>query len=338
MKILYGIQGTGNGHIIKSSIIIKELKKRGHEIETIISNRTKDNLLGMNISEPFQCLKSLTFSVNKGAINYISSIKNLTFKDFLNNVKKIDTSKYDLVISDFEPITAWAAKIQKKKAIGISHQNALLYKGVPKKKRDIIAQMVLRWYCPTDIPIGIHWSHFNQPILPPIIDEFPNDSVEEKNLILVYLNFEDPNQIVNVLKNFKDYLFKVYCSDFPTTFSSNIRCCKIDRKKFTNDLLKASGVICNSGFELPSECFSLNKRVLVKPISNQMEQESNALAIEELNIGHTTAKLNTKVIGNWLQSDLRGYVPYKPVSETFAEWIESGDFNDLKSLCDASWS
>ena len=126
MKILYGIQGTGNGHIIKSSIIIKELKKRGHEIDTIISNRTKDNLLGMNISEPFQCLKSLTFSVDKGAINYISSIKNLTFKDFLNNVKKIDTSKYDLVISDFEPITAWAAKIQNKKVIGISHQNALL--------------------------------------------------------------------------------------------------------------------------------------------------------------------------------------------------------------------
>ena len=89
MKILYGIQGTGNGHIIKSSIITKELKKRGHEIDTIISNRTKDNLLGMNISEPFQCLKSLTFSVNKGKINYMSSIENLTFKDFLNNVKTL---------------------------------------------------------------------------------------------------------------------------------------------------------------------------------------------------------------------------------------------------------
>ena len=36
----------------------------------------------MNVSEPFHCLKSLTFSVNKGAINYISSIKNLTLKDF----------------------------------------------------------------------------------------------------------------------------------------------------------------------------------------------------------------------------------------------------------------
>jgi len=39
MKILYGIQATGNGHICRSREIISRLKKAGHEIFVIFSGR-----------------------------------------------------------------------------------------------------------------------------------------------------------------------------------------------------------------------------------------------------------------------------------------------------------
>ena len=44
MKILYGINATGNGHISRARIIIAELKKRGHDISCIISGRNDDSL------------------------------------------------------------------------------------------------------------------------------------------------------------------------------------------------------------------------------------------------------------------------------------------------------
>ena len=43
MKILYGVQGTGNGHITRSSILIPILRDMGHEVEVIISGRNNTN-------------------------------------------------------------------------------------------------------------------------------------------------------------------------------------------------------------------------------------------------------------------------------------------------------
>ena len=44
MKILYGVQGTGNGHITRSSILIPILRDMGHEVEVIISGRNNTQL------------------------------------------------------------------------------------------------------------------------------------------------------------------------------------------------------------------------------------------------------------------------------------------------------
>ena len=40
-----------------------------------------------------------------------------------------------------------------------------------------------------------------------------------------------------------------------------------------------AGVVCNSGFELISECLQLGKTVLTRPVLGQMEQMSNAFAL-----------------------------------------------------------
>ena len=48
MKILYGIQLTGNGHISRSTIIINKLKSLGHQVD-IITSGSGSNLLLPNI-------------------------------------------------------------------------------------------------------------------------------------------------------------------------------------------------------------------------------------------------------------------------------------------------
>ena len=37
MKILYGLNGTGNGHVCRSREIIRRLRDRGHEVRVMVS-------------------------------------------------------------------------------------------------------------------------------------------------------------------------------------------------------------------------------------------------------------------------------------------------------------
>ena len=39
MRILYGVQTTGNGHISRSREVIRELKRLGHDVHVLLSGR-----------------------------------------------------------------------------------------------------------------------------------------------------------------------------------------------------------------------------------------------------------------------------------------------------------
>ena len=62
-------------------------------------------------------------------------------------MRSIDFRGYDIVINDFEPITAWAAKLKKVKTIGISHQMSFK-KEIPISGKDFIANSVLKNFAP----------------------------------------------------------------------------------------------------------------------------------------------------------------------------------------------
>lgn len=51
MKIIYGINGTGGGHITKAREIIPHLQQAGHEISIIISGSSTpvDTLCGEDV-------------------------------------------------------------------------------------------------------------------------------------------------------------------------------------------------------------------------------------------------------------------------------------------------
>jgi uncharacterized protein (TIGR00661 family) len=84
-------------------------------------------------------------------------------------------------------------------------------------------------------------------------------------------------------------------------------------------------VINNAGFELVSEALQLQKRILVKALQGQMEQQSNALALAQLQLGQSTSTLNTNVIKEWLASEPKNNkVQYANVAQALAKWIRAG--------------
>ena len=109
MKILYGINGTGNGHITKSLNIISNLNKLGYKnIDILISG----NNHSLNIPYKYK-FHGFSLKYNQyGSIDYLKTLKDFKPLQFIKDIK-IDLSNYDKIITDFEPITSWTCKKQK---------------------------------------------------------------------------------------------------------------------------------------------------------------------------------------------------------------------------------
>ena len=73
MKILYGIAGTGNGHLSRSHFIYNLLTKYSDIVDVLISG---DNY-SLKPTIPIAYYnKGVTFSVHNGKINYLKTLSN----------------------------------------------------------------------------------------------------------------------------------------------------------------------------------------------------------------------------------------------------------------------
>lgn len=321
MKIFYGVQGTGNGHITRARVMAKELYEAGVDVTFQFTGRPADKFFDMEIFNGYQIRTGLTFNTDKGQVNYLKTALDAKPFTFISDVKSLDLSSYDLVISDFEPVTAWAAKLQKKTVLGIGHQYAFNHK-IPRAGSDPLAEQVMKYFAPANTGVGLHWHHFGQPILPPIIDtpETPKSII--KNKIVVYLPFEDQNEVVRLLSPFENFEFHIYSPEVTKSHFNHIVCNPLSRVGFQKDLYDCAGIISNAGFELASEALQLGKKILVKPLHAQMEQISNAAALQQLGYGHTMIDMDISAIEHWLHETHATQITYPNIAKVLVQWIQ----------------
>lgn len=337
MKIFYGVQGTGNGHITRARVMAKELHAAGINVHFQFTGRPENKYFDMGIFNGYESRTGLTFHTEKGQVSYLKTALEAKPIKFIKDLKSLDLSGYDLVISDFEPVTAWAAKSRKIPVLGIGHQYAFNHK-IPKEGSDPIADQVMKYFAPADKGIGLHWHHFGQPILPPIIEtpEMPKSII--KNKIIVYLPFEDQNEVIRLLSPFRDFDFHVYSPEpVPCTFS-HIVCKPLSRDGFQKDLYDCAGIISNAGFELASESLQLGKKILAKPLHAQMEQISNAAALQQLGYGHVMHDMDSLVIDHWLHDNRAVHITYPNIAKVLVQWIQDGMPEMDQDFIEAVWS
>lgn len=338
MKILYGVQTTGNGHLVRARNMIAGLRQLGHQIHTLLSGDTKKNNWDLEFFEPYTLRRGLTFCAHKGKLDYIKTIGQLNLFRFYLDCLSFDADSFDLVITDFEPISARIAKYKKIPSIGLGHLYAFCYQ-VPVFKRYSPSLMVMKKFAPVDVPLGLHWHHFGEPVLPPTIPrDVQNCTVKEQDKILVYLPFESLDQVKAFLFQFSNRVFCVY-SQIPRSYEEkNLRMRPLNREGFLKDLAESQGVICNAGFSLLSEALHLGKKVLVKPVSAQIEQESNALALENLGWGTVMRSLDPQCLSNWIQQIHQPSRAYPDVISEVVNWIHRENWNNLQALSDKLWN
>lgn len=337
MRIFYGVQGTGNGHITRARVMAKELYAAGMDVSFQFTGRPADKYFDMAIFNHYRLRTGLTLNFDKGEVNYLKTVRNTKPLTFIKDIRSLDLSAYDLVISDFEPVTAWAAKNQKKTVLGIGHQYAFNHK-IPKAGSNPVANQVMKHFAPANVGIGLHWHHFGQPILPPIIDEAGALANTVRNKIIVYLPFEDQHEVIRLLSPFKHFNFHVYAPGTVQSEFDHIICHPLSREGFQKNLQDCAGIISNAGFELASESLQLGKKILAKPLHAQMEQISNAAALQQLGYGYVMNDLDPAVVEHWLHDDHAVRVTYPNTARILVQWIQDGMPEMDKDFVDAVWN
>jgi uncharacterized protein (TIGR00661 family) len=336
MKILYGVQGTGNGHITRARIMAKALAAAGAQVDWVFSGRSAEAYFDMDIFPDYRTFRGLTFALKGGRVSYVKSALNSNLAQLYRDINHLNVEGYDFILNDFEPVSAWAARRAGKKVIGISHQNAFRY-DIPKRGSNIFVEQFMRYFAPASLAIGLHWHHFNQPLLPPIIEPSSFAVTHTPHLYLVYLPFADLDDILPQLRQFSDYEFLVYRPVLSARREGHIHILPFSRTNFQTDLHRCEGVICSAGFELPSETIQLGKKLLVQPVGGQMEQQSNGLALQQLGYAHVTEVLSTAVIDAWFKAPSPPAVHYPNVAEALVKWLITANGNNLDALVQQLW-
>lgn len=334
MKILYGVQGTGNGHITRARAMQTALEHVGIEVDWVFSGRERSKFFDMDAFGGYKVFKGLTFATRAGKIDLIKTFAEASIGQMYQDIKTLDLTQYQLVITDFEPVVAWAARKQEIPCLGIGHQYAFDHK-IPKAANSIASDAIMKWFAPVSQGIGVHWHHFGQPILPPIIEEDHHHTPDGEGT-LVYLPFEKSSDVLKVLTQF-EHRFIFHCPDINPGLYGNVQVKGFSRDGFKDSLHSTDGVICNAGFELASEALSLGRRIMVKPLKGQMEQSSNALAIDQLGLGLSTSKINVKAVSGFLANAQVVGVNYPNVPALLAQWLKRYPEQSLETLVDQAW-
>lgn len=341
MRILYGVQTTGRGHLVRARVLVRELKARGHDVRTVLSGPPVEPQWLDSILEPWTQHRGLTHVSVGGRISYWGTAKQLKPLEFLRDVRGLDPRGADLVVSDYEPITARAARRARLPSIGVGHLYAFAHPNVPVYGRNLLNQAIMRGFAPVTTPIGLHWHHFGEPVLPPTIPADVPDPAEvtHDGPVVVYLSFEALDEVLEALRQVPEAEFCVYASNATPRQLGNVGLEPTSRERFLADLARARGVICNTGFSLISEALHLGKRVLTKPTRGQTEQESNALALRELGLATVTDRVDARTVREWLADDRRPEpANYPDVVTALLDWVERGDWDDPHSLAGELWA
>lgn len=283
MKILYAIQGTGNGHVSRAREIIPLLQKYG-ELDILISGTQAD----VKLSQPIKYqLHGFSFIFGKkGGVDHFKTWLSMNLFRFRKDMKQLPLKEYDLIVNDFEPVSAWACKLQGIPCVSLSHQAAFKSKKVPRPKTIDWGKVILSQYAPTTHHIGFHFDRYDSFIHTPVIRSEIRQ-LESKNLghYTVYLPAIDDKRLVKILSQVPNVQWQVFSKHNKESYQeANVLVEPVNNEKFNLSLSTCEGLFTGGGFEGPAEALFLGKKLLVAPMRFQFEQQCNAYALKQFGL------------------------------------------------------
>jgi uncharacterized protein (TIGR00661 family) len=252
-------------------------------------------------------------------VNLIKTISQNSARNVWHEVNEFPVEKYDLVINDFEPITAWAAKRKNIPLVALSHQSAFLSKKSPRPKlHDPFAEWLFRNYAPAKKYIGFHFEKYDKHILTPVIRPLiRNAKPSDQGHYTVYLPAYDDEKLYKLLSKFKKIRWQIFSKHCEKAYTvDRISVFPVSGQLFVESMIASRGVLCGAGFETPAEALYLGKKLLVVPMQMQYEQQCNAVALKQLGVTRIKKlkKRSLDKIEAWLDDDTIIDVHFKDVA------------------------
>jgi uncharacterized protein (TIGR00661 family) len=284
MKVLYAIQGTGNGHLSRAMEIVPALQKRC-DLDILISG------IQVDLSFPFPVkyrYNGLSFIFGKnGGVDILKTYIKFKARKLAKEIQNIPIEEYDLVINDFEPVSAWAAHRKSIPCISLSNQCAIFSINAPRPKSgDLFGELILKYYAPTSAEYGFHFECYDKNIFTPIIrKEIRNLTISNDGHYTVYLPSYDDKRLIKHLSKIKGVRWQIFSKHSKKIYThKNISIQPISNEAFLKSMTSCEGMLTGAGFGTTSEALFLKKKLLVIPMKGQYEQHCNAAALNQLGV------------------------------------------------------
>lgn len=284
MRILYAVQGTGNGHLSRALEVIPCLQQLG-EVDILVSGTQGDLQLPFPVT---YSLKGLSFIFGKaGGVDLWKTLRKAKLGVLGKTINQLPVENYDLVINDFEPVSAWACHLKSLPCIALSHQAAVISPKAPgSDQTEVLGRLILNRYAPATEQYGFHFKAYDKQIFTPVIRRSVRElEISNQGHYTVYLPAYDDTRLISRLSVLKDVQWDVFSKHNRKPYSvQNVRLQPIDGDRFIASMASSAGVLCGAGFETPAEALYLGKKLMVIPMKNQFEQHLNAAALSEMGV------------------------------------------------------
>ncbi|WP_259068437.1 glycosyltransferase family protein [Mucilaginibacter sp. X4EP1] len=311
MKILFAIQGTGNGHISRAREIVPLLQKYG-EVDLLISGTQAEVSLSQPLKYKFHGF-SFVFGTNGGVDNW-ATFKIMNLPLLWHDIRTLPLKQYDLIVNDFEPVSAWACKLQKIPAVSLSHQCSFISKNTPRPAKWNYAEWLFKYYSPTPHNIGFHFERYDDFIHTPVIrSEIRSMETSNQGHYTVYLPAYDDKLLARYLNRTNKIQWQIFSKRQKTPHrEGNVEILPVNNEAFNTSLATCEGLLTGGGFEGPAEALFLQKKVLMIPMKGQYEQQCNAVAASRLGVPviHEIDDQFVFHINNWISDDRRVMVDF----------------------------
>lgn len=342
-KIIFFIQGEGNGHLTEAIALYEILSKNDYDVCAIVIGEKNTSIeLLANFNCDIHKIKSFKKTYNN--IYRKVSVLNSLFKNFINLFKYwrsikfvhkiISQYKPEIIFNFYEPMVGLYGLLYKTKikSIAIGHQYLYLHPQYDFPKGFKAETQLMKLYTKmTAFNADFIWalSTYKMPnvglriqVLPPLLREVVMTTERaNENYLLVYLSqgiflqdiFDWHKSASNeVLHIFMDKSFPLKGANH-----SNIHIHDFNETLFIKMMGNCKGLICTAGFETICESMYFNKPTLVFPIKRHFGQNCNAVNLKLDNLIYKGNK------------DLSNFVNNLPVrtchSQAFFEWVKSRD-------------
>lgn len=306
MRIIYGAFAQGNGHLSKASVLVPLMEARGHEVRVITSGPTPTGCYHFNWHRHFP---GIAYVATDGRTDYMAS-----FRQWVRDLPKMMRGIWalrsvvrefqpDLVISDFEPMTASPLIEPNCEVVAISRQVSLLDPDIPMPPaggfdRKMTRSVIRVFTCGADRRYGYHYEPASFRCVPPIIRaEARQARPEMGEHVLLYSglpSFQPPPEEVAhwAVRNRQRVIAYGFSEAMHSPPERLIEFRQPNRQQFLEDLVTSRGVITTAGLSTPIEAFLLRKPLVVVPIPRQWEQTVNAFQLHETGIAHSAPDWN----------------------------------------------